>query len=289
MQIDVENYKKIIKKLDKNYSHLTPVQKKISNYIIYNINEASFLNADELSSKLNTTPSSVVRFCKRIGYTGYPELQKELRKFVLAKLNSYNPAIKAKKVSTQNSGTITSSSLLIEIDNIKELMKPKSKIEKKIDYFSNEIINSKRTYIVANRASFGIAHTLWYYCKKTIRDIYLLNDFDGAVFDYLKEIDKHCLLISISFPDYSRITIDFCEYAKKKGAKIISITDKQDSPLCKFSACCINTPVSTLGYHTSRVAAAALINAIINKLFVLKREITIKNLEEDNIIKEKFY
>ena len=76
---------------------------------------------------------------------------------------------------------------------------------------------------------------------------------------------------------------------KKKEAKIIAITDKRNSPLYKLSSCCIFAPVNTLGYHTSRVAAEAVINAIINKLFVLERDITIKNLEEESIIKEKFY
>ena len=288
MQIFIDSYKNIIKQLDKNYPKFTPVQKKISDYIISNINEVSYLNADELASSLDTTSSSVVRFCKKVGYSGYPELQRELRKFVLSKLNSSSPAVKAKKAPIQNLGTITSSSLLIEIENIKELMKSESKIENKINYFSNEILNSKRTYIIANRASFGIAHTFWYYCKKTIKDIYLLNDFDGAVFNYLREIDKNSLVIGLSFPNYSRITLDFCEYAKKKEAKIISITDKKDSPLYKLSSCCIFTPVNSLGYHTSRVAAEAVINAIINKLFHLERENTIKNLEEESIIKEKF-
>ena len=71
--------------------------------------------------------------------------------------------------------------------------------------------------------------------------------------------------------------------------KIVSITDRNKSPLCEISSYCIFAPISSLGYHTSRVAAEAIINAVISKIFIRKKKQTIKNLEIEDRIKERYF
>jgi len=46
----------------------------------------------------------------------------------------------------------------------------------------------------------------------------------------------------ISFPRFTKLTINFAQYAKKGGIKLISITDKKTSPLYKMSDVCLFCP-----------------------------------------------
>ena len=75
----IDSYKNLIEYLEINFETFTNTQKYLTNYLIANINDVAFLTADEIAEKVNTTPSSVVRFAKQIGYHGYPELQKDLQ------------------------------------------------------------------------------------------------------------------------------------------------------------------------------------------------------------------
>jgi len=282
----IESYQNLLYFLERNYYGYTPTQKRVANFLLSHTSEASYLTTDELSLKVNTTPSSIVRFAKRIGYNGYPELQRDLGKLVINRINNLSPYEKAKKFTIPKYETIINSSILTDIDNLKVLLT--SNIESKINSFVDILLNSQKTYVIGNRSSFSSAYILWYYLKKTIDKIYLLNNYNGSIFDYLREFDDKSTLIAISFPNYAKLTLDFCCMAKNTEIQIISITDSKKSPLCELSSLCIFVPSKTVGYHTSRVAVGALINAIISKVFVRKRDITISNLGKESKINKQF-
>ena len=58
---------------------LSPSLKRLADYLLDSYIEAAFLTATELAHALDIDPATVVRFSQRVGYPGYPELQREIR------------------------------------------------------------------------------------------------------------------------------------------------------------------------------------------------------------------
>lgn len=61
---------------------LSPSFARLADFLLDSYAEASFLTATELAHALDLDPATVVRFSQKIGYPGYPELQREIRQKV---------------------------------------------------------------------------------------------------------------------------------------------------------------------------------------------------------------
>ncbi len=55
---------------------------KLADFLLDSYIEASFMTATELAHELNLDAATVVRFSQHLGYTGYPELLREIREHV---------------------------------------------------------------------------------------------------------------------------------------------------------------------------------------------------------------
>jgi DNA-binding MurR/RpiR family transcriptional regulator len=65
---------------------LSPSFVRLADFLLDSYTEAAFLTATELAHSLDIDPATVVRFSQKIGYQGYPELQREIRSRVRQQL-----------------------------------------------------------------------------------------------------------------------------------------------------------------------------------------------------------
>ena len=54
--------------------NLTKNEKKLSTYILENVNEVIYDSIQSIASKTNTSPAAIIRFSKKLGYNGFSEL-----------------------------------------------------------------------------------------------------------------------------------------------------------------------------------------------------------------------
>lgn len=268
--------------LEENYKRFTTTQKNISNYIISNLYEIAFLNADDLASRVNTTPSSIVRFAKAIGFHGFPELQKKIQEVVLGKIESMGQLERAKRFKLKNSKSAIFTSLLKDISSLEHLIKLIN--EENIKEFSKIIISSEKKFIIANRGSFSVGHFLYFELKKILENCIFINDLDGCFFDNIRVLNKNDLVIAISFPRYSTKTKRFVEYSKKKNVTVLSITNNKTSPLYSLSNLCLFCPVEVTTFFSSKVAPLAVVNAIICEIFFQNYKKSVHNIENEEQI-----
>ena len=232
-----------------NFDQFTPTQRALANYLLANLDEASFLTADEMAAKINTTSSTVVRFAKEIGYGGYPELQKDLRKLMMTKVNSIGPLEQAKQFKVPNEQDVIEFSLARDLANLNRLIEIKEHeaVRKFVDLFAS----SRRKYIVALRSLFSVGHFLFFQARKILPDVFFLSNFDGGIYDVIRELTHEDLVIALSFPRYCTPTVEFAQLADAKGARIAAITDSKISPLFKLSKVCLFSPHDSPSFFTS--------------------------------------
>ncbi len=73
----------VIGALRRRYDELTHSQKRIAETIVEDPRFVAFATLDKFSARLGVSPSTIVRFAYRIGLSGYPELQEQVRELVL--------------------------------------------------------------------------------------------------------------------------------------------------------------------------------------------------------------
>jgi DNA-binding MurR/RpiR family transcriptional regulator len=285
MNKKIKSYKNLIEYLEIKFETFTNTQKDLTNYLISNINDVAFFTADKIAEKVNSTPSSVIRFAKRIGYRGYPELQKDLQNLIMDKISVVEELETNKKFNSSKAETTIKLSLKKDFSNLNNLIKEIN--ENSIKKFVNIIISSQKKYIIANRSALSLGHFFFFQLKKMVSGVFLLSNFDDGIFDMLRELNSEDVILAISFPRFTKLTINFAQYAKKGGAKLISITDKKTSPLHKISDICLFCPYESSAFFNSNVAAMALINAILSEMFNQRHNSTISNLKKEAVIRLK--
>jgi len=268
------------------FEQFTNTEKRFVHFLLSNKLEAPFLSAYEIANRIKTNSSTLIRFAKKIGFKGYPELQKNLGQLLVKEFNFSSDLEKAKEFSEPKENSIIQASLDKSYSNMLELLKNVD--EKKIKLFSKKICTSRKKVIIANRSSYSAGHFLYFELNTIIPKVYFLSDYDHGYYDILGDLNVKDVIIAIGVPRYTKLTIEFAQYAVQKKLNVIAITDSSVSPLFSLSSICLFVPTQSATFHNSNVATMALIDAIIAQVFTQKRETSIKRLErKEKIIKDK--
>ena len=262
--------------LDSILENLTPTQKVLANYLIHNLDEAAFLSADEMAQKIDTTPSTVVRFAKQIGFKGFPELRNHLRNLLIRKVSTIGQFQYAKNISVKEDDVIYAS-FMKDIANLNKLFKMKN--DEDIRKFVQILTAAEKKFIIASRSLFSMGHFFFFQARKILPGVAFIHNYDGGIFDLLNELSPDDVVVAFSFPRYNSTTINFSNIARERGVPVISITDTRISPLYQISRVALFCPHESSSFFTSAAASMALVNAIISELFYQNYQSAMKNLE----------
>lgn len=92
-------------------------------------------------------------------------------------------------------------------------------------------------------------------------------------------IGEEDVMIGISFPRYSLRTQKALEFASKRHAKVITITDSVHSPINAWSSCSLIAKSDMASIVDSLVAPLSLINALVVALCMKRQEDVVDTLE----------
>lgn len=274
----------LIRKIQKEFNKLTKGQKLIAEFIINDYDKAAFMTALALGETVGVSESTVVRFAHSLGYDGYKDLQKQLQELVKNKLTTVQRLSMVSKYS--NKEGILKKVMEKDMENIHKTINETGHeaFEKSIDL----ILNAKKVYILGLRSSSFIAGYLGFYLSFILRDVKVVTSSANDLFEQLFRVESEDVIIGISYPRYSKRTLEALDYCKEKGSKIISITDSLISPAAKYSDITLVAPSEMLSFVDSLVAPMSLINALILAIGLEKREDTAMYFEELERIWNKY-
>ena len=254
------NKNELLQKIDEGYSKFSKGQKKLADFIREEYDKAAFLTAAKMGEEVGVSESTVVRFAMALGYDGYPGFQKALGEMVRTKLNS----IQRMEVTYGriSQGEILTSVLHSDIEKIKLTMEA-------IDHESFElavdtILNARRIYVVGIRSCAPLASFLGFYLNLICEDVTAVStNSSSEIFEQLLRIGPEDVMVAISFPRYSRVTLNTVKFAQDRGTSIIAITDNELSPVYQMADAALLAPCEMISFVDSMVAPLSLINALL--------------------------
>ena len=263
--------------IDENLNRLSKGHKKIAAYIEENYDKAAFMTAAALGQKVGVSESTVVRFATELGFKGYPELQKELQQLIKSKLT----AVQRMEVSENLIGDsdIITSVLNGDIELIRATAEKTSR-----EAFKNavsEINRAKRIYILGVRSSAALASFLAFFFNLVFDAVTLIDTASASeMFEQMFRIDEKDVCIAISFPRYSKQTVNALRFIADRGAKIIAITDTEKSPIASFANHLLVARSDMASVVDSLTAPLSLINALIAGVTLSRRNEVYENFNK---------
>lgn len=224
-----------ILKIEQHLEDFTQSEKKIAKYILENGQDVITHSAQEIGDCTDTSPASVVRFSRTLGYEGFQELKLEIAKTqnqneekiiddIIEKGDSIEKVVH--KVANQGINTINNTVALLNIEDF----------EKAIE----EIKKANNIYLFGVGASAIVAMDLQHKLLRInkIAIFHLDANVQLAMSVHAKRGD---LAIGISYRGKSKEVNNSVRRAKENGASCISITKYGNNSLADL--CDINLRV----------------------------------------------
>lgn len=252
--------KDILAVLDRKQGTFSKGQLRIARYIMENADKASYMTASKLGQKTGVSESTVVRFALELGYSGYPEMRKALQETIRSRLTS----LQRMEVARTVIGTRDPLTAILNSD-MENILLTQSAVSRDIfEHAVETILRAKNIYILGARTSSALAVFMGFYLGLILGNVRVLNENrEGEIMEQMLRIGPDDLFIGISYPRYSRRTVQAVRFAKDRGAAVLALTDSDTSPIAVRSDICLLARSDMVSFVDSLVAPLSLINALI--------------------------
>ena len=250
----------LLQNIKEGMSSFSKGQRLIATYILEHYDKAAYYTASKLGTIVGVSESTVVRFANELGYEGYPELQRALKKLMRSRLTSFQRMEITNSLIGEND--VLEKVLASDIEKIRQTAAD-------IDSASfsaavKNIVEAKNIYIIGVRSSSTLAGFLNYSLRMIFDNVRLVQTTSGSeMFEQIMQIGKGDVMIAISFPRYSSRIINAVEYAKGRGADIIALTDSNVAPIAAEADQLLLAYSDMASFMDSLVAPLSIINALV--------------------------
>lgn len=243
------------------FPSLSKSEKKVAQYVLSNPDEVIKLQIKELAKLVSVGESTIIRFTRKIGYSGFQEFKIELAK--------YERTISDISIDNSNNIDKTYNNLITSLTETKDFIS-----ENAISEAASKILNANRLFLFGVGASGLTAQILSNRLK------YLGFTVEYVIDGHLQSINAalttaNDVAIAISTSGNTTQIIQNIELVKSNKTPVISITNYIGSNITKVSD--ISLVVSSKEYLSNSGSFSATINQlylldVLMKLIVEKDE-----------------
>jgi DNA-binding MurR/RpiR family transcriptional regulator len=265
--------------------HMSKGHRRIADYIAANLGKAAYLTAAKLGEETDVSESTVVRFAANLGFEGYPELGQALKEYTGSKLTSVerigvmNEQIRADEVYDKI--------LNMDIDKLKKTLENGSR--ESFYGAAENLCNAENIYVIGARSAAVLARYASFYLNMMSPSVKLIHTTSTSeMFEQILSIGPSDLIIGMSFPRYSSLTVKALRYAKDRGAKVIALTDSRTSPLAEYADNLLIAKNNLTSFADSLVAPMSVLNALIVAVGMKKQDFVKENLNRLEEIYDRY-
>ncbi len=196
-------------------------------------NHAAVSSISEIATVNSVNPSTVTRLAKKLGFTGFGDLQDVFRRYVADKGGFYSGH--AASLLPDPGETMSGSrALLLQIAE-SEIANVAGSLEElhgdKLDEATRLLARSRRVRVLGLRQCFSLAH-FFAYALHLIRDgVAALGGSGHTLTEDLADLSKDDVIVVISVRPYTRDTVEACAVVRRQGTPIIALTDSYGAPI----------------------------------------------------------
>jgi len=261
---------KVFLKINSAFIHLGKAEKRVATFVKNYPEEVIKLPINVLAEKVGVSVSTIIRLCRRIGINGYTDLKIDITrdlalnyKKTYSEINSNDSIpLLLNKVQQLFSHTISNTFKILSISALKEA------------YLN--IINSDSVLIIGAGGTAALAKLLNHKLLKLEINSQWSDDF-SLIPLLINKIGKNNVLFVLSHSGSTNLVYDAVVMAKKRGCKIIILTNYLQSPMAKKSDIILATgideqPLGSEGV-TTRMAQISIIEVLCLLIELKKQEI----------------
>lgn len=270
-----------------NVASLSPQQRVIAEYFLGHVQEIPFLSVPELAERTGASEATVVRFCQRIGYSGYSDL-----KMALVDL--------AREEMKANSADMP---VTQDADAGKDFLSAMAKLEQhNIDRTLDSIDRPTFRQVAASLFkadhifTFGLGISAYLadlaaylFTEHGLRSTCLATRYTSPR-EQLVVLRPSDLVLAFSLPPYSKQTLEVLEESRDKGVPTVVVTDKTTAPGVALARDALVVSSHGMSFNNATSSVNVLLNALVIEIASRHRGETADAISRINrILREQTY
>jgi DNA-binding MurR/RpiR family transcriptional regulator len=250
---------RVCQRLAAEYDSLSPGLKVIAKFILDRWVDVAFMSTRQIGSALSVSESLVVKLGKRLGYSGFAEIQRELREAARAHLGRAE-YVRRRRIADSEEDLILQT-YRTDLENLRQTLirNPPGRLVAA----TNLIMDAERVYVVGARNAGAVAAVAAIHLNEVLGNVFLLAMPFGNGLDYLRGASQRDVVIAVSLPQYSSWTVQVVRYGHSRGTKILALTDSLSSPLAAVADVTLLVSCDSPTFALSHVSTLALINILV--------------------------
>lgn len=247
----------IWEQLKEKINDLSRAQRLAARYMLDNPSESLFMTAQQIGIKSNTSEATVFRLATALGFPGFPEFKEALQKEAKNQLSTFGRL--AEHRAHEAAENRVCDNIFSELD--KAAPELKAIDGGSVKRLAEAICSSDAIYLIGLRSARSLAIYMHYYLSWFFSHVYTPeNDFFE---NYLVSAPKNSIVIGISFPRYTRLTLKYMRAAVSTGLRTAAITDVASSPLAQTAGMSVLAPCVHVAHIDSLMIPLGVANSIL--------------------------
>lgn len=262
-------------------------QQAIADFVLDKYDEVPFLSVLEVAERTGASEATVVRFCQRIGYSGYSDMKTAL---VDALRNEMRTAADMSEEPLANDIGRDSLAAVarLEQQNIRRLL---AGVDKQA-FRSVAAALFKADHIFT--VGFGISayhadFASYLFTEHGLRSTRLATRFTSPR-EQLIVLRPSDLVVAFSFPPYSKQTLDILEESRQRGISTVVVTDRATAPGAAIADQTLVVSSHRMTFTNASAAVHVLLNALVVEIAERHRGETVNAISRINeILRDPHY
>ena len=238
-----ETYDELRQSIVDRFAMLSKGLQQIASYALDNPSEMALETIASVAPRAGVQPSSLIRFAKVFGFSGYSEMQRVFRLRLTDAMPDYKERLRSLgSVKSPGAGSGVGGLLdqFVQADIVGlQCLLQQERIGILLERAIQMIIASETVFLVAHRRSFPVTCYLSYAMSQlNVRNV-LVDGVGGMFFQQVSHATPRDVVLAVSTKTYSPDVVQAVRESSQRGVRVIAMTDSPLSPLAEHASICM--------------------------------------------------
>jgi DNA-binding MurR/RpiR family transcriptional regulator len=270
--------------ISEHYSQLTKSERAIADFLRQNQDEAAFLSAGEIATRLNLSEATMVRFARTLGYSSYPAMRTVLQETFRRRV-THSARLRGRLDDLRAAGDIFERLVASEIDYLTQALET---VDRKALRQAVELLCSRnRVFVFGVGPSVSLVELMEIRLRRFGRQVIPLKTAGREILEPLLMLTENDLLFVICFFDVSVALQLVLDYAKEVSCPVIMLTDTLGSIIGEKADVVLAARRGPMAEFHSLVVPMTIINTLLLAIANEDRELVMENLDKLDQLRER--
>lgn len=213
------------------YPTLSHKKRRVADFLLSHYKKVFFMTAREIATACQVSEPTILRLTNDMGFSGYQEFVRYLKGLLHIELTGVERLLGTSR--QEEAATTLETYCKNAVKNLQVLMT--SVPEEDLRRVAGLLYAAEQVVVSGYRASATLAYYFGYMLRKIRPHVFIDMTLSWEARDLLVRREKKGVVFLVAFPRYPRKALEFLDYARKCGQRIVVLSDTPRSPVLPWA------------------------------------------------------